>query len=259
MSALLQDPADRLRFPWKTFTGAIVINKLHEAMNKGRAAIKNWAGTLKDQAESTIPNLFNSAFWNSSPAANEPESIPHLINTTATTGTIGGLDRSTHVSLQNGVYATAQSDIGGEAGLKALSAQIIKYAINARDMVDIIIMGDDNYAALEAYLGTLSRYRQNERLAQLKFRTIQYGNVVISFENASNVKGNAQTMNPKYVYGINSNHFSFYVLKDGNFKWADKFERVGQSLNRALYFFVFCNLGTNLPRAHFVMSNVSNT
>jgi len=48
-------------------------------------------------------------------------------------------------------------------------------------------------------------------------------------------------------------------LKDGNFIWnPDGFERVGKSLNRALYFWVFCNLTTNLPKSHFVMSNVSN-
>ena len=258
MSANLQDPMDRLRFPIKTFTGSIVINKLHEAQNKGRAAIKRWAQTARDQAESTIPNLFNSGFWATSPAANEPESVPNLINATNTTGTIGGLNRAGNPELQNGVFSTSIADIGSEAGLKALNAQKLKYAINARDMVDLVIMGDDNYAALVAFLDERRRYRADDRMTTLGFETIKLGNTIISFEN-TNVKGGANSITSNYVYGINSNHFNFEVLKDGNFIWnPDGFERVGQSLNKALYFWVFCNLTTNLPASHFVMTAVAN-
>src|SRR3990167_4266100 len=56
MTANLQDPTARLRFDIKTFTGSVVINKLHEAQNKGKAMIKEFARTLREQADSTIPN-----------------------------------------------------------------------------------------------------------------------------------------------------------------------------------------------------------
>ena len=260
MSASLQDPTARLRFDIKTFTGSVVINKLHEAQNKGRAMIKNFAATLREQAETTIPNQFNSAFWKSSPGTDEPESIPSLVSATPTTGTIGGLSRSTGQYLQNGAYTTAVSDIGSEAGIKALKKQQIQRAIGSggKDIADIIIMDEDNFAALVAYQDTLKRYGKNDKMAELGFDTIKMGNTTISYENTT-VSESENTITSGYVYGLNSNHLNFEVLKDGNFIWnPDGFERVGKSLNKALYFWVFCNLTTNLPKAHFVMTNVSN-
>lgn len=261
MSAALQDPNDRFRFNIKTFTGSIVMNKLHEAQNKGRAAMKEYARTLREQAESTIPNNFNSAFWASSPAADEPESIPSLITTTPTTGTIGGVTRSGNTYAQNGHYATAIADIGSEAGISALTRQKMRVAIGAggRDAPDLGIMDDELYAGLVGYLGTLQRYRPDDDMAKLGFDTLKMGNTTFSYEN-TNVTGGENTIAASLVYLINSNYIKFKVLKDGNFIWnPDGFERVGNSLNKALYFWVFCNLTTNNPRAHVVLSNVSTT
>ena len=92
---------------------------------------------------------------------------------------------------------------------------------------------------------------------QLDFETIKLGTTTYSYENANNV-GSPNTITSGFVYLINSNYIKFKVLRDGNFIWnPDGFERVGQSLNRALYFWVFCNLTTNNPRAHVVLTNVS--
>ena len=261
MSVALQDPDVRLRFEIKTFTGSVVINKLHEAMNKGRAMIKDFARTLRDQAESTIPNQFNSAFWSASPASTEPESIPSLISATPTTGTIGGLTRSSGTYLQNGAYTTAITDIGSEAGIAALIRQKLRYAIGqgGKDAPDLGIMEDNLYAGLLGYLSTLNRYRPDDDMAKLGFDTLKLGNTTLSYEN-TNVTGNANSITSGYIYLINSNYIKFKVLKDGNFQWnPEGFERVGQKLDKALYFWVFCNLTTNLPRAHVVFTNVSTT
>jgi len=261
MTANLQDPNARLRFPIQTFTGSTVINKLHAAQNKGKAMMKEFARTLREQAESTIPNLFNSAFWNTAPAATEPESIPSLISATPTTGTIGGLSRSGNSYLQNGGYTTAVADIGSEAGIAALKRQIIRYAIGqgGKDCPDFGIMDDELFAGLVGYLSTLNRYKPDDMMAQLDFDSIKLGKTTLTYEN-TNVEGGANTITSGYIYLINSNYLKFKVLRDGNFMWnPDGFERVGQTLNKALYFWVFCNLTTNLPKSHVVMTNVSTT
>ena len=259
MTTQLQDPNARLRFDIKTFTGSVVINKLHEAQNKGKAMMKEFARTLREQAESTIPNQFNSAFWAASPASTEPESLPSLISANPTTGTIGGLSRSGNAYLQNIAYSTAVADIGSEAGIAALTRQKLRAAIGQGgiDAPDLAIMDDSNYAGLSGYLATLNRYRPDDRMAELGFDTIRLGNMTVSYEN-TNVQGSPNTITSGYVYLINSNYLAFKVLRDGNFMWnPDGFERVGQTLNKALYFWVFCNLTTNNPRAHVVMTNVA--
>jgi len=261
MTAQLQDPNKRMRFPIQTFTGSIVINEKHKAMNKGRAMMKNFARDQREQAESTIPNLFNSAFWNTSPGSTEPESIPSIISSTPTTGTIGGLNRSGNPELQNGLVSTAVADIGSEAGIKAVQKEIFRRSIGAsgKDMPDAAIMDEDNYSGMVGYLATLNRYRPDDMMAQLGFDTIKLGNTTYSFEN-TNVLGGHDTITSGYLYLINSNYLKFKVLKDGNFIWDPTgFIRVGTSLNKALYFWVFCNIDTNNPRAHSVFTNVSTT
>ena len=258
MTASLQDPLDRLRFPIKTFTGAQVINKLHEAQNKGRAMVKDWARTLVQQADSTIKNSFNSAFWAATPGTDEPESVPSLISATPTTGTIGGMNRAGNKHLQNTAYTTAVADIGSEAGIAAVNRQKIRASITANDQPDLMIMDEELYSGMVGYLANLQRYRPNDTMTNLGFDTIKLGQATYSYEN-TNVSGTNNSITGGYVYGINSNYFAFKLLRDGNFKWADKFERVGQTLNKALYFWAFCNLTTNLPKAHFVMTNVSTT
>ena len=261
MSANVQDPVMRLRYDIMTFAGAaVVINKKHEAMNKGQAMIKEFAKELMEQANGTISNEFNSSFWKSSPTAGvEPESIPSLISATPTVGTIGGQTRSTNTALQNGVFTTTVSDVGSESGIAALKRQIIRNSVGSNDFADLVIMGDELYAGLTGYLETLRRYKPNEKLAELDFDTIQMGKTTIGYEN-TNVMNSEDTITSNYVYGINSKYLKFKTLKDGNFTFdPDGFKQIGTRLDRALYFYVFCNLCCFLPRAQFVMTAVSTT
>ena len=254
----LQDPSLRLRWEVKVFGDTIVITELDEAKNKGRAAIKDFARTLRMQAESTIPNRFNSALWASSPGSNDPDSIPYLISTTPTTGTIGGASRVGQTVLQNGLYDTAIADIGSEAGIVDMTKIRLRYAITSGDMADLIILSQDKYANLQGYLASLNRYRPDDSMAKLDIETIKIGSATIGFENTSDyVKGGANAITTGYGYFINSKYLFLDVLKDGNFKWGSKFERVGVKPVKFLPYKIYCNLTTNLPRAHAVASSIT--
>ena len=255
----LQDPQLRLRFPIQTFTGAMVINEKHKAMVKGRAMMRDWVMSQRDQAKSTIPNQFNSAFWSTSPGALEPESVPSLISTTPTAGTVGGQTRSTNAALQNGASTAGITDIGSEAGIAAMTKLIIEQTIGANDAVDLVILDSNTFSGLSGYLATLQRLRPNDKMAQLKIQTIQLGNTTIGFENLV-VKGGANTITAGRMYGINSNHMKLKALRDGNFIWDPKgFRPIGNGLNRGLFFWFFGNLDTDLPAAHFVATGVATT
>lgn len=255
----LQDPNLRLRFPIQTFDGAMVINQKHKAMVKGRAMMRDWVMGQRDQAKSTIPNQFNSAFWKTTPGALEPSSIPSLITITPLVGTIGGQTRSTNVALQNGADTSGISDIGSEAGIAAMTKLIIEQTIGANDAVDLVIHDSANFSGLSGFLATLQRLRPNDKMAQLKIQTIQLGNTTIGFENLV-TKGGANTITAGRMYGINSNHLKLKALRDGNFIWDPKgFRPIGNGLDRGLFFWFFGNLDTDLPAAHFVATGVATT
>ena len=255
MTANAQDPTSRLRFPVKVFTNSLVKNDLDGAMNKGKAMIKSYALRLRGQADKTIKNQFNSAWWNTAPGSKQPESIPTLISSTPLTGTIGGLSRAGNAYLQNGVFNTAISDIGSEAGIAKMEELRILQSVGI-SLPDILIMDEANFAGLIGFLAANQRYRPEDRLAQLRIPNIQLGTATIGFENTS-VLGGANTLTSGFLYGINSEFIWIKTLRDGNAIWTTQFERIGRSLNKAIYFKWFGNLVTNTPRAHFVATNVS--
>lgn len=258
MTANAQDPYARLRYDPKVFTGSVVKNALEMAQNKGRAAIKDWLKSLREHASKTIKNQFNSAWWTASPATDAPNSIPSLVSATPTTGTIGGLSRSGNTYLQNGLYDTAITDIGSEAGIAVMERLRITQAVGT-STPDIIILDQIRFAGLVGYLATLMRWQPNDKLAQLKIPSIQLGDATIGYENLA-VLGGADTITSGYMYLLNSEFLKVKRLLDENKDgWAKEFERVGRSLNKAVYYNWFGNLVTNTPRSHCVATSVAST
>ena len=266
MKANSQDPNSRLRWDWKVYTNSIVLNALDKARNQGRAAIKQYLTTLREQATETNENKFNSAFWKATPGANDPDSVPSIISATPTTGTIGGLSRVTETYLRNGVYTTAISDIGAEAGIAAMVRLAAQYAVG-KSMTDIIVMPEDKWAGLAGYLTTLLRFRTNDNLLKLNTKAIEIGDMLVIYEN-SVVLGGANTISNTvggsgYMYGINSKmglKVKQLASPDmGQNGWATEFERVGRSMNKALYYNWFGNLVSRCPRSNWVATAVSTT
>ena len=232
MTANAQDPYARLRYDPKVFTGSVVKNALEMAQNKGRAAIKDWLKSSREHAIKTIKNQFNSAWWTASPAADAPNSIPSLVSATPTTGTIGGIAVMERLRITQAVGTSTP---------------------------DIIIMDQIRFAGLVGYLATLMRWQPNDKLAQLKIPSIQLGDATIGYENLS-VLGGADTITSGYMYLLNSEFLKIKRLLDENRDgWAKEFERVGRSLNKAVYYNWFGNLVTNTPRAHCVATSVAST
>lgn len=256
MSANSQDPSQRLRFDPKIYTDAVVLNDFDKARNKGKAAIKEYLVTLNKQAESTIKNGFNSAFWKATPGTNDPSSIPSIVSATPTTGTVGGLSRSGNPYLQNGAYTTAIADIGSEAGIGAMAQLQFTYAVG-NSVANLIVLDQIRFASLVGYLSTLMRFAENPKMAQLKIPTIKMGNATIGYENR-NVLGGANTISSGYMYGLNLEYLKVRrLLGDTKSGWGDKFERIGNTLNKAVFYNWFGNLCTNNPRAHWVATSVS--
>ena len=259
MSADYQDPTRQLRFPIKLFTGSVVVNKLDEMMNKGRALIKQYLTTAREIAKTSIDNQYESALWNTSPGADEPESLPNIINTTNTTGTIGGQDRSTSKAFQNNVYTTAIADIGSEAGLADLYRLRAKYAVGTKQ-ADAVVMPVAQWANLAAYCNTQRQYKPDQTMVQAGIESIDIGKCTVGYaqETADNISS-ANGIAAGYMYGINiaAGGLKIKTLADGNSKWEQSAERVGRTLNKAFYYYWAGNLVSRCPRSNWVAPSVS--
>lgn len=259
ISADYQDPTREFRFDPCTLSGTIPINRIHELMNSGKHQIRKFVMTLKQQAESTASNLINSATWAASPVANiEPESIPSLVSTTPTTGTIGGVSRSGNLYAQNKLYSTTVSSIGSSAGLAALHSFRAILGGDAGTTPDFAVTTATLWGNLMGYLDNNRRARANEEMEKLGFDTVIIGGATLSYDGDAGLAGDGSSnaCPANRFYYLNSRHLFYKVLQDGNMVF-EPFSRKDNSLNSTSVFHHTYNLTTNLPSAHGVMSSVT--
>lgn len=257
-----QDPTERLRWDWKIQTNTMVLTELDQARVQGKAQIIEYARDFRDQAMETNANMFNSALWSDGTDSQKPDGIPVIISTTPTTGTVGGQTRSGAKAYQNGHYSTAISDIGSEAGVSKIIELCLKQSVG-KSYPDLIVLGAANYAGLAGYLSTKERYRPDDTMKVNDFMVIRIGNILVVGENTELLSSSTNdTINSAYMYGINTKHFTVKQLLNpttGKNGWSSKFERIGQSMKKAVYFSWFGAFCSNLPYAHFVASSVSTS
>lgn len=85
----------RLQYERKNLGDSIVRYWDDEMKNKGRAQIRSYVKDLLENHKETLQSTLATALW-SNPTSNplSVNTLPELISTTPTTGTVGGLDRS---------------------------------------------------------------------------------------------------------------------------------------------------------------------
>lgn len=257
-----QTPTQAFRFAPMTLRGLMVINKVHELQNQGKAEITNFLMTLKKQAESTVSNLINSATWTASPTADiQPESLRSLITTTPTTGTIGGVDRATATWARNKLNSATISSIGSTAGVAALSTFWAQLGGAAGDLPDFAVTTATLWGNLVGFLVNLRRLTSSENMAKLSLKTIEVlpgcelgydGDAGAAFGGDTSLSGCPANQ----FYFLNSNHLFYKVLKGGNMQF-EGFSKKDNSLNDTSIFYHIYNLTTNMPTSLGLLSAIT--
>lgn len=238
-----QDPTREFKFDPITLDGTIVINKVHELMNTGKSQIMKLAMTYKKQAESTVANVINEAFWAASPVANvEPESLRSLISTTPTTGTIGGITRAGNAYAQNKHNGTTISSIGAVAGIAALHTFRAKLGGDAKTAPDFAVTTATLWGNLMGFMDGNRRLRSDEQMTKLGLENFFLGTALLGYDG----DGGTGECPANHFYYLNSRHLFYKVLEGGNTQF-EPFSRKDNSLNSTSIFYHIYNLTTNLP------------
>lgn len=255
-----QDPAREFKFDPIVLSGTIVINKVHELMNMGRAQIKKLALTYKQQAESTVANKINDALWAASPTANvQPESLRSIISTTPTTGTIGGISRANSYA-QNKVDSTSVTSVGAAAGVAALHKFRAKLGGDAKTSPDFAVTTATIYGNLFGFMDGNRRLRSDEKMTKLGFDTFYIGSALLGYDGDAGAAVGGDTSlagcPASYLYYLNSKHLFYKILEGGNTVF-EPFTRTDNSLNTTSIFYHVYNLTTNLPSSLGVMTSIT--
>lgn len=246
-----QDPTREFKFDPIVLDGTIVINKVHSLMNTGKSQIRKLAMTYKQQAESTVSNKINGALWTSSPTANlEPESLPSIIATSPTAGTLGGITRAGNAYAQNKVNAATITSIGSAAGLAALHTFRAKLGGDAKTLPDFAVTTATLWGNLLGYMDTLRHLRSDEQMTKLGLENFYIGSAILGYDGDAGLAndGTALGCPANQFFYLNSRHLFYKILEGGNTVF-EPFSRKDNSLNETSIFYHIYNLTTNLPSA----------
>lgn len=93
----------RLLYPTRNFGDSIVRMWDDERKNRGNARVLNYVEEVIANHKASFAETLSEALWSAAPGAMEINSLPSMISTTPTVGTVGGIDRSKNPYLVNQV------------------------------------------------------------------------------------------------------------------------------------------------------------
>lgn len=204
-------------FDWKQANCNVVMSGLEEAQNDGPTRMHNLIKARIEVAEATLQNQIGSAIFNSN-TENGGKAIgglQHLIADLPTSGTVGGIDRS---SSGNAFWRNQFYDFSTE--VVTASATTITHAMNmiwmrterGTEHVDLIVAGETYFSYYEEGLQAQQRFMDTSR-AVGGFNGYKYKSATVFYDpNCSSTR--MYMLNSKYLHFRPYRERNFVVLKD---------------------------------------------
>lgn len=160
------DVFDVARFDWKRCAGTVTASYFELAQARGdEAKFDLLAGKIENERNSQIATLNLQAWNTSTPGANELTSIPTIISSAPTSGTVGGINRATFTFWRN--RQTSGAKVGSTAfdGLQAAMRSIHNQCSlgGLRKRPTHVITSRTVFEGYESTLTTLNRYLRDDR------------------------------------------------------------------------------------------------
>jgi len=205
-------------YEWKEYSIPIMMSALEKLQNAGDSRIFELAAGRMKNAEKTIANRFGAAVFldGTQDGGRSFIGLGGLVPNNPNSGIVGGIDSSQWAFWRNlGISATA---FFGAAKSATNIGQYFDYMITnttrGGDGIDLIVAGANDYAKLQQYLWTNTRFMpENSNKVNGGIRTIEYQGIRVM-----NGGGVGSTMDPDTSYFLNLDYIKFITASSRNFK-----------------------------------------
>lgn len=219
------------QFKWKESAVSIsVSNREENIQNQGPEAVLNLVNQKIDQAEMSLKDLLNTAFYASSPASTDITSLVTLVDATSEIGDIN----STTYSWWQSLVTT-----GGSFAAQGRSDMLTTYntLITRGAAPDFLVTTPTVHAYYEGSLIPQLRYQGNSS-ADASFGKLTFKNVPIFFDTAATAG---------VIYMLNSKHIQLYVSSGNNMRMVE-WVKPGNQTAKVTQIIMALELGTNNRR-----------
>ena len=194
---------------------AVSMSGLEELQNSGKEQMIDLLDARIQNAERTLMNNIATGCYSDGTGSGGKEigGLQLLVADSPSSGTVGGIDRSTYSFWRNVAY-----DATTDGGAAATAANIDRYMnavwvqiVRGNDRPDLIV-ADNNYWTL--YLESLQALQriQNDKMASAGFMNVKYMGADVVFDGGFG--GGAST---NHMYFLNTNYIHFRPHSKRNF------------------------------------------
>lgn len=200
---------DAAEFNWKQAAVAVSISGLDELINSGPDAVFDLLEKRIKNAERTMTNNIGADIYSNGTATDSKQigGLQLLVADTATSGTVGGIDRATYTFWRN---LTSTGTTGSATTIQPLMNALYVRLVRNNDAPDLIV-ADNIY--WRAYLESLQAIQRitNSDMASAGFSSLKYMNADVLLDGGSGGNCPAQ-----HMYFLNTNYLHFRPHKDRN-------------------------------------------
>jgi hypothetical protein len=189
-------------YPIRQSAVAVSISGLEELQNSGENAVIDLLESRIENAEDTFMNGLAQAIYGDGSTTGTINGLGNLVSTAPTSGTVGGIDRSTWGFWRNIAYSGVTD--GGAAitvaNIYAYMLAVWRQLVRGPDQVDLIVADNNYWSLYNQALTAIQRVTDsNSDVAQMGFMSLKFMNsdVVLDggFQGQSSSSPNATITN----------------------------------------------------------------
>lgn len=219
------DVLSAAKFDWKQAAVHIVASGRELRINSGKSAMIKLAKSRMKNGFNTFRNKMSEDFYSAGLLSNQINGTQALV-ADAGTGTVGGINSSTHTFWQNIVQSAASPLQGGGAitpgssTIKSLMNPLWLDLVRGGDKPDLIVFSNDYFTFYWESLQDLQRYA-DEAEAGAGFQTLKYVSADVVHDGGSGIPD-------AHGYFLNTEYLRLVVHKDANMTELDEKQSVSQ-------------------------------
>lgn len=233
-----QDGMTAAEYLWRQAAVSIAIAGLEKGQNKGKSQLINLLEAKTMQAEESLANTLNTAFFSATGPTGAMSGLGLLVDAT---GTVGGLDQGSHAN-----WAAYEENTAAPLTIGYMSTAWNGIALGGDDTPDFVVTTQTLWEKYESLLQPQLRY-SDPATADAGFTNLLYRGAPVCFDAACSAATTGYTFDTTPMYFLNSKHI--FIAKHSD-TWFSPTGFKSNTNQDATYAQILCygNLVTNCRR-----------
>jgi hypothetical protein len=208
-----QEGISAAEYNWKQVAGSVTISRKEERQNSGESQLINLLTAKIKQLEMSIRDALSTMLFGDGTGNGSKDylGLQAIVADTPTTGTVGGIDRSTETWWRNRYGTSAQSATAFDTLLGNMRTRY-NDASKGSDHPDFAIADQTVFEGYESLLVSNERF-VDTKTGDAGFENLKFKGLVLMFDDVMSGGGR--------LYMLNSKYLSWVVDKETDFKMTD--------------------------------------